>query len=46
MLVVFINSRSIMNVAKQIHFNSLQVVAVQTFAKEKMGKAYLLGISD
>lgn len=46
MLVVFINSRSVMKVAKQIHFNLLQVVAVQTFAEDKTGKEYLLGISD
>lgn len=42
MLAVFINSRSIMKVAKQINFNSLEVVAVQIFAEEKTRKEYLL----
>lgn len=46
MLAVFINSRSIMKVAKQINFNSLEVVAMQIFAEEKTGKEYLLWISD
>lgn len=42
MSVVFIKSRSSMKVAKQINFNSLKVVAVQTFAEEKTGKEYQL----
>lgn len=41
MSVVFINSRSNMKVSKQANFNSLKVVAVQTFAEET-GKEYEL----